>query len=67
MSHIVSKEGVQSDLLKIKAILEWEAPKSVTEIKSFLGLASYYRRFVNDFSIIAKLLTTLLKKNILYQ
>ncbi|KAL2226403.1 UNVERIFIED_CONTAM: Transposon Ty3-I Gag-Pol polyprotein, partial [Sesamum indicum] len=63
LGHVVSKEGVQPDSTKVKAILEWEPPKNVSEIRSFLGLACYYRRFVNDFSIIAKPLTNLLKKN----
>ena len=67
LSHIVSKEGVQSDPSKIKAILEWQALRSATEIQSFLGLAGYYRRFMKNFSIIAKPLTTLLKKNTPYQ
>ncbi|KAL2246181.1 UNVERIFIED_CONTAM: Transposon Ty3-I Gag-Pol polyprotein [Sesamum indicum] len=56
-------KGVQPDPAKVKAILEWEPPKNVSEIRSFLGLAGYYRRFVKDFSIIAKPLTNLLKKN----
>ncbi|KAL2237397.1 UNVERIFIED_CONTAM: Transposon Ty3-I Gag-Pol polyprotein [Sesamum indicum] len=63
LGHVVSKEGVQPDLVKLKAILEWEPPKNVSEIRSFLGLAGYYRRFVKDFSIIAKPLTNLLNKN----
>ena len=65
--HIVSKEGVQPDPSKIKSILEWEVLKNVTEIQSFLGLAGYYIRFVNDFSVIAIPLTNLLKKNTSYQ
>ncbi|KAL2226471.1 UNVERIFIED_CONTAM: Retrovirus-related Pol polyprotein from transposon, partial [Sesamum indicum] len=63
LGHVVSKEGVQPDPAKVKAILEWEPPKNVSEIRSFLGSAGYYRRFVKDFSIIAKPLTNLLKKN----
>ena len=50
--------------MKIKAIVEWEAPRNVTEIQSFLGLVGYYRRFVQDFSIVARPLTNLLKKNV---
>ncbi|KAL0283069.1 UNVERIFIED_CONTAM: Retrovirus-related Pol polyprotein from transposon [Sesamum radiatum] len=54
---------VQPDPAKVKAILEWEPPKNVSEVRSFLGLAGYYRRFVKDFSVVAKPLTNLLKKN----
>ena len=64
LGHVVSKHRVQPDFSKVKAILEWETPKSVTEVRSFLGLAGYYRRFVKDFSMVAKPLTNLLKKNI---
>ena len=49
LGHIVSKEGVKPDPSKVKAIIEWETPRNVTEIWSFLGLARYYRRFVQDF------------------
>ncbi|KAL0293506.1 UNVERIFIED_CONTAM: Retrovirus-related Pol polyprotein from transposon.6 [Sesamum radiatum] len=63
LGHVVSKEGVQPDPTKVKAILEWEPPKNVLEVRSFLGLASYYRRFVKDFSVVPKPLTNLLKKN----
>ncbi|KAL0452067.1 UNVERIFIED_CONTAM: Retrovirus-related Pol polyprotein from transposon [Sesamum latifolium] len=63
LGHVVSKEGVQPDPAKVRAILEWEPPKNVSEVRSFLGLAGYYRRFVKDFSVVAKPLTNLLKKN----
>ncbi|KAL0415856.1 UNVERIFIED_CONTAM: Retrovirus-related Pol polyprotein from transposon [Sesamum latifolium] len=63
LGHVVSKEGVQPDPIKVKAILEWEPPKNVSKVRSFLGLAGYYRRFVKDFSVVAKPLTNLLKKN----
>ncbi|KAK4404392.1 Retrovirus-related Pol polyprotein from transposon [Sesamum angolense] len=59
----VTKEGVQPDPAKVKAIMEWEQPKNVSKVRSFLGLAGYYRRFVKDFSVVAKPLTNLLKKN----
>ena len=62
--HIVTKEGVKPDPSKIKAILELEPPKNVIEIQSFLGLAGYYKRFMKDFSTVARLLTALLKKNV---
>ncbi|KAL0331691.1 UNVERIFIED_CONTAM: Transposon Ty3-I Gag-Pol polyprotein [Sesamum angustifolium] len=57
------KRRVQPDLTKVKAILEWEPPKNVSEVRSFLGLAGYYRRFVKNFSVVAKPLTNLLKMN----
>ncbi|KAK4383727.1 putative mitochondrial protein [Sesamum angolense] len=61
--HVVSKEGAQTDPAKVKAIMEWEPPKNVSEVRNFLGLAGYYRRFVEDFSVVAKPSTNLLKKN----
>ena len=67
IGYIVSKEEVQPDPSKIKAILEWQALKSVTWIRSFLDLARCYRRFVKNFSVIFKPLMTLLKKNTSYQ
>ena len=50
------------DPAKVEAVTEWKAPKSVTEIRSFLGLAGYYRRFIEGFSKIARPMTQLLKK-----
>ena len=67
LGNIVYKAGVRPDLLKIKAVQKWAPPRNVIEIRSFLGLAGYYRRFMKDFSTIARLLTTLLKKNALFQ
>ena len=62
LRHIVSAEGISVDPQKVEAILNWKPPTSVTEIRSFLGLAGYYRKFVERFSKIATPLTRLTKK-----
>ena len=62
LGHVVSAEGITVDPAKIEAVKEWKAPRSVTEIRSFLGLAGYYRRFVEGFSKIAAPLTALTRK-----
>ena len=62
LGHIVSTEGVSVDPQKVEAILNWKPPTSVTEIRSFLGLAEYYRKFVEGFSKIATPLTRLTRK-----
>ena len=59
----MTAEGVRVDPRKIEAVLQWEPPVSVGEVRSFLGLAGYYRRFVQDFSLIATPLTRLLRKD----
>ena len=50
LGHVVSASGVSVDLEKVEAVKNWERPKSVFKIHSFLGLAGYYRRFIEDFS-----------------
>ena len=62
LGHAVSKDIVQLDLKKIEAILEWPRPITVTEVRSFLGLASFYKRFVNYFSKLTAPLTRLTQK-----
>ncbi|XP_074283676.1 putative mitochondrial protein AtMg00860 [Silene latifolia] len=63
LGHVVSKEGVSVDPGKIEAVSNWERPKNVAYVRSFLGLAGYYRRFVKDFVKIAKPLTALTRKD----
>ena len=62
LGHIVFIEGIIVDPVKIEAVMNWKPPRNVTEVKSFLGLAGYYRRFVQGFSIITSSLTRLLRK-----
>ena len=59
LGHIISGNGIAVDPSKVDAVSQWETPKSVTEVRSFLGLAGYYRRFIEGFSKLALPLTQL--------
>ena len=67
LGHIVSKEGIRVDPKKIEVVIEWKPPRNVTEVRSFLGLAGYCRRFVKGFSMTAAPMTRLLQKNVKYE
>ena len=63
---MISKGGIVVDPSKVDAVLQWELPKSVFEIRSFLGLAGYYRRFIKGFCKLALPLTQLTRKRQAY-
>lgn len=66
LGHVLSPNDVSTDPSKIVDVKNWPSPTSVKDLRSFLGLAGYYRRFVKDFGLIAKPLTDLLKKGVLF-
>ena len=63
LGHVVSAEGISTDPTKVEAIRNWPTPTCKQEIQCFLGLANYYRRFIKNFSSIAKPLQCLTEKN----
>jgi hypothetical protein len=64
LGHVISKEGVVVDPNKIRSIMEWPTPKDISDIRSFMGLAGYYRRFIKGFSKIGFPITALQKKRV---
>ena len=66
LGHIVSKEGIEVDKVKVELISNLPTPKCVKDIRSFLGHAGFYRRFIRDFSAIARPLCNLLTKGVTF-
>ncbi|GJU52728.1 putative reverse transcriptase domain-containing protein [Tanacetum coccineum] len=64
LGHVIDSKGIHVDPAKIESIKDWSSPKNATEIRQFLGLAGYYRRFIKGFSKIAKSMTKLTQKNV---
>jgi hypothetical protein len=64
LGHTISSEGISVDPRKVQEVMDWQPPKSAHQIRSFLGLAGYYRRFIPDFSRTAKPMIELLKKGV---
>jgi hypothetical protein len=62
LGHIISEGGISVDPRKVESVLSWNTLQNVSDIRSFLGLAGYYRRFIEGFSKIAKPMTELLEK-----
>jgi hypothetical protein len=67
LGHIISEEGIVVDPEKIEAIRGWPTPKNITEVRSFMGLVGYYRRFIEGFSKIVHPITYLQKKGIKFE
>ena len=67
MGHVLSAQSIQVDPQKVVLVKNWERPRTVTEVLSFLGLADYYRRFVKDFSVTALPLMRLTRKEIRFE
>jgi len=63
LAHVIFSKGIAVDPAKVEAVVKWESPKSATEIRSFVGLAGYYRRFIEGFSKIVAPLTLLTRKD----
>nr|KYP59165.1 Retrovirus-related Pol polyprotein from transposon 17.6 [Cajanus cajan] len=66
LGHVISAEGIAIDSAKVESVLQWERPRTVTDIQSFVGLVSYYRRFIEGFSKIVAPLTQLTRKEQLF-
>jgi hypothetical protein len=62
LGHVISAEGVSTDPSKVSAVADWEIPQNVTQLRSFLGLAGYYRRFIKNFGLLCRPLHDMLKK-----
>jgi hypothetical protein len=64
LEHVINQHGISVDHKNVASVVNWQRPATMTEIHSFLGLAGYYRRFVQNFSSIAKSLTRLTEKGV---
>ncbi|XP_043725728.1 uncharacterized protein LOC122672298 [Telopea speciosissima] len=65
--HLVFAKGIEVDPSKVQSVVDWETPKNAVDIRSFLGLAGYYRRFIENFSKISALMTRLTRKGVKFE
>ena len=63
LGFVISREGLKMDQKKVKAILEWPSPKNVFEVRSFHGLASFYMKFIRNFSYINETMLETIRKD----
>ena len=66
LEHVVSKDGISINPTKVEVVTKWEHPTTVTKVRSFLELARYYRRFVQNFARIVSPLTQVMRKRVLF-
>ena len=67
LGHVVSEHGISTDPSKIEKVKNWPTPKNQTDVRSFLGLASYYRKFIKGFAEIARPMQKLTEKETMFQ
>ena len=66
MGHVLTPKGISVDPSKVQDVLNWKSLKSVHQIRQFLGLAGYYRRFIPEFSKVAQQMTKLFQKDVMF-
>ena len=67
LGHIISEEGISVDPEKIEAIMNWSTPRNVTDVRSFMGLVGYCRRFIEGFSKVSHSITSLQRKGLKFE